>query len=80
MEEGRVDAPSSFVRRKISSISEMAKKVILPWLPTSMAIELIDSLFAHGGLPDNAPFSIAGLSIYGLIFAALAARRFRWEA
>jgi ABC-2 type transport system permease protein len=55
-------------------------RVILPWLPTSMAIELIDSLFAHGGLPDNALFSIAGLSIYGLIFAALAARRFRWEA
>jgi ABC-2 type transport system permease protein len=55
-------------------------RVILPWLPTSMAIELIDSLFAHGGLPDNAPFSIAGLSIYGLMFAALAARRFRWEA
>lgn len=53
---------------------------ILPWLPTSMAIKLISSLFAHGNLPDKAWFSITGLLIYGLIFAAVAAKRFRWEA
>lgn len=53
---------------------------ILPWLPTSMAIRLISSLFAHGNLPDNAWFSITGLLIYGLIFAVVASKWFRWEA
>jgi ABC-2 type transport system permease protein len=53
---------------------------ILPWLPTSMVIELISSLFAHGTLPDNGLFLIAGFLVYGLLFGVIAARRFRWEA
>ena len=32
-----------------------------------------------GSLPDGALFSVVGLLVYGLIFAAIAARRFRWE-
>lgn len=54
-------------------------RAIIPWLPTAMAIELIGSLFVTGGLPNDALFFVAGLLIYGLIFAAIAARRFRWE-
>ena len=52
-------------------------KVILPWLPTSMAIELIGSLYVVDHLPDNALFYILGLVVYGLILAAIAVQRFR---
>jgi ABC-2 type transport system permease protein len=53
--------------------------VVIPWLPTAMAIELIGSLFVTGSLPENALFSVLGLLVYGLVFAAIAARQFRWE-
>jgi ABC-type multidrug transport system permease subunit len=52
---------------------------VIPWLPTAMAIELIGPLFITGNLPDDALFFVVGLLIYGLIFALVAARRFRWE-
>jgi ABC-2 type transport system permease protein len=56
-----------------------ALNTVIPWLPTAMAIELIGSLFVTGSLPDGALFFTAGLLAYGLIFATIAARQFRWE-
>lgn len=53
-----------------------AATVVVPWLPTSMAVELIGSLVLAGRLPDSALCSSLGL----LLYAALETWRFRWEA
>ncbi len=56
-----------------------AMGTIIPWLPTSMLIELVGSLLALGHLPDNALFSIVGLMGYAVIFIALGVWRLRWK-
>jgi ABC-2 type transport system permease protein len=54
-------------------------QAVSPWLPTSMLNSLLSPLLASGGLPA-APWQPAlGLALYTLVFAALAAWRFRWE-
>ena len=53
---------------------------ITPWLPTSMAIELIGPLFLSNQLSSGAFFASAGLVVYTLLFAAISARWLRWEA
>jgi len=52
---------------------------ITPWLPTSMAIELIGVLFYSGHLPENAIFDFVGLFVYLLLFSILSARKLRWR-
>jgi len=52
---------------------------ITPWLPTSMAIELIGELFYAGHLPENAIFHLSGLIGYLLLFTVLSAWRLRWK-
>ena len=52
---------------------------ITPWLPTSMAIELIGVLFYSGHLPENAIFDLFGLLGYLLLFSTLSSRKLRWE-
>ena len=52
---------------------------ITPWLPTSMAIELIGVLFYSGHLPENAIFQVSGLLVYLLIFSALSTWKLRWK-
>lgn len=52
---------------------------ITPWLPTTMAIDLIGVLFYSGHLPENAGFHIVGLVCYLLIFVYLSARKLRWQ-
>lgn len=71
--------PLFFLSSFPSDMLPASLNTFIPWLPTAMAIELIGSLFVTGGLPDGALFSIVGLLVYGLIFAAIAVRRFRWE-
>jgi ABC-type multidrug transport system permease subunit len=53
---------------------------IIVWLPTTMAIELIGHQLATGMLPEEAIFSLSGLIIYAIVFGAIIARFFRWEA
>ncbi len=53
---------------------------LTPWLPTSMAIELIGPLFLGNQLSDGALLAGVGLAIYTLLFAAISARKLRWEA
>ncbi len=53
---------------------------ITPWLPTSMAIELIGPLFLSNQLSDGALMASVGLVIYTVLFASISARKFRWEA
>ncbi len=52
---------------------------ITPWLPTTMAIELIRVLFYSGHLPENAAFHLVGLLVYLVLFTVLSARKLRWE-
>jgi ABC-type multidrug transport system permease subunit len=62
--------------------SEMMPAVmnsITPWLPTSMAIDLIGVLFYSGHLPENAAFDLVGLLGYLLLFTVLSARKLRWK-
>lgn len=53
---------------------------ITPWLPTSMAIELIAPLFLSNSLSHGALLAVGGLMLYTLLFATFSARKFRWEA
>jgi len=52
---------------------------LTPWLPTSMAIELIGPLFLNNRLSDDVFFAGIGLVIYTLLFGMISARKFRWE-
>jgi len=51
---------------------------LTPWLPTSMAIELIGPLFLSNQPSNGALFAGLGLVVYSLIFAFFSVRRFRW--
>jgi ABC-type multidrug transport system permease subunit len=53
---------------------------IIVWLPTTMAIELIGHQLATGMLPEGAVFSLVGLMVYAIVFGAITAWFFRWEA
>jgi hypothetical protein len=53
---------------------------VTPWLPTSMALELIAPSFAGNQLSASAPFAALGLGGYTLLFTAIAASRFRPRA
>lgn len=52
---------------------------ISPWLPTSMAIELIGPLFLSNQFSSGAFFASAGLLVYTLLSTAISARWLRWE-
>lgn len=52
---------------------------ITAWLPTSMAIELIGTLFYSGHLPEHAVFDMVGLLTYLLLFSIVSARTLRWD-
>jgi hypothetical protein len=45
-----------------------------------MAIELIGHQLATGRLPEGAVFFLGGLIVYAIVFGAVAASFFRWEA
>ena len=53
---------------------------VTPWLPTSMAIELIGPLFLNNQLSDGAPVAGVGLVIYTLLIAFICARKFRVQS
>lgn len=54
--------------------------VLTPWLPTSMAIEWIGSLFLNNRLSEEAFLAGVGLIAYALLFAVVSIRKFRWDA
>ena len=53
---------------------------LTPWLPTSMAIELIRPLFLNNRLSEDVFFTGIGLVVYTLFFAIISAKKFCWEA
>ena len=53
---------------------------VTPWLPTSMAIELIGPLFLNNQLSAGALLACVGLAAYTILFTFISVRRFRWEA
>jgi ABC-2 type transport system permease protein len=53
---------------------------VTPWLPTSMAIEIIGPLFLFARFSDGALLAVVGLVGYTALFTLLSTRLFRWEA
>jgi ABC-type multidrug transport system permease subunit len=54
-------------------------QIILPWLPTWMSIELIESAIYAQAFPPNGVFMILGLVIYIIIFALVSSKFFNWK-
>ncbi|MFW9820780.1 MAG: ABC transporter permease [Candidatus Thorarchaeota archaeon] len=54
-------------------------QVILPWLPTWMSIELIESAIYAQVIPANGVFMIIGLVIYIIIFGLISGKFYNWE-
>jgi ABC-2 type transport system permease protein len=71
--------PLVFLGSFPSEMMPATMNVLTPWLPTTMAIELIGELFYTGHLPENAAFHLVGLLVYLLLFAILSARKLRWQ-
>lgn len=71
--------PLVFLGSFPSDMMPTTMNAITPWLPTTMAIELIGVLFYNGHLPENAAFHLVGLLVYLLFFTILSARKLRWE-
>jgi ABC-type multidrug transport system permease subunit len=71
--------PLVFLGSFPSDMMPTTMNAITPWLPTTMAIELIGVLFYSGHLPENAAFHLVGLLGYLLVFTYLGARKLRWQ-
>lgn len=71
--------PLVFLGSFPSDMMPATMNAITPWLPTTMAIDLIGELFYTGHLPENAAFPLVGLLVYLLLFAYLSARKLRWQ-
>lgn len=50
-----------------------------PWLPTTMAVSLVNALLMKGGLTADAWINLFGLGSYAIVFSAFGLRSFRWE-
>jgi ABC-2 type transport system permease protein len=64
--------PSDMLPTSINSLT--------PWLPTTMAVELLGSLLSRGVLPDRAILPGSGLLAYAMLFTAISSKLFRWDA
>jgi hypothetical protein len=71
--------PLTFLASFPSEMMTASPNAVTPWLPTSMAIELIGPLFLSNQLSEGALVACAGLVIYTLVFAAVSSRMFRAE-
>jgi ABC-type multidrug transport system permease subunit len=71
--------PLTFLSTFPAEMMPDALNRITPWLPTSMAIELIGPLFLANRPSAGALPAALGLMIYTMIFTVISARRFRWE-
>lgn len=72
--------PLVFLGSFPSDMMPTTMNAITPWLPTTMAIELIGHLFYTGHLPETAAFYLVGLCGYLGMFIYLSARKLRWHA
>jgi ABC-type multidrug transport system permease subunit len=54
-------------------------QIILPWLPTWMSIELIESAIHAQAFPPNGVLMILGLVIYIIIFVLVSNKFYNWE-
>lgn len=44
-------------------------RFIIPWLPTTMGIDLISGLFSSGSLSSRSVFPLTGLAVYSVLFS-----------
>lgn len=54
-------------------------QIILPWLPTWMSIELIESAIYAQAFPPNGGIMLLGLAIYIVIFVLISSKFYNWE-
>jgi len=71
--------PLYFLASFPSQMLPPAIQVILPWLPTWMSIELIESAIYTQIFPPNGVFMIIGLLIYIVVFVLVSKKFFKWE-
>lgn len=57
----------------------LSMQIIIPWLPTWMSIELIESAIYHQALPSNGMIIIVGLIVYNIIFVLVSSKYYNWE-
>ena len=57
----------------------MIMQKIIPWFPTTMAIELISHQFTAGLGTGSSIFSIIGLSCYSILFSIICVLNFKWK-
>ena len=55
-------------------------QIILPFLPTWMSIELIDSAIYAQAFPPNGVFMILGLAVFITIFMLVSSKFYNWES
>ncbi len=70
--------PLTFLASFPTDMMPESLNTVTPWLPTSMAIELIEPLFLGNHLSDGALLAGLGLGIYIRLFTAVSIRKFRW--
>ncbi|NVM37355.1 MAG: ABC transporter permease [Candidatus Lokiarchaeota archaeon] len=71
--------PLYFLASFPSQMLPPAIQVILPWLPTWMSIELIESAIYTQIFPPNGVFMIIGLLIYIVVFVLVSKKFYKWE-
>lgn len=69
--------PLTFLASFPPEMMPASLNAVTPWLPTSMAIELIGPLFLNNQLSDGAMVAGAGLTIYALVSAIVSVRKFQ---
>jgi ABC-type multidrug transport system permease subunit len=72
--------PLTFLASFPPDMMPEALNTFTPWLPTSMAIELIGPLFLTHQLSDGAFLAAIGLAGYAILFAGISAIKFRWQS
>lgn len=72
--------PLTFLASFPSEMMPDSLNEITPWLPTSMAIELIGPLFLNNQLTDRALLVGMGLVIYSILFVSISASKLRPKA
>jgi ABC-type multidrug transport system permease subunit len=72
--------PLTFLASFPPEMMPEALNVFTPWLPTSMAIELIGPLFLNNQPGDGAVLAVLGLVAYTALFTGISAARFRWQS
>lgn len=71
--------PLFFLGSFPASMLPLLLNLFTPWLPTTMAVRLVNALLMEGGLGIGAWINLLGLGSYAILFFVVGLRSFRWE-